>query len=98
MPVSSQRCPRAWSLRRAPTCEPGVAVCAALSLKLSPTRHGRSRTNHTRLVAANRCAREILRCRPAAATLDGMLSIRGLAKSYAGPRRRAVFRDVDLDL
>jgi len=27
-----------------------------------------------------------------------MLSIRGLAKSYAGPRRRAVFRGVDLDL
>ena len=27
-----------------------------------------------------------------------MLSIRGLAKSYAGPARRTVFRDVDLDL
>ncbi len=27
-----------------------------------------------------------------------MLSIRGLAKSYAGPRRRAIFRDVDLEL
>ena len=27
-----------------------------------------------------------------------MLSIRGLAKSYAGPRRRAVFQHVDLEL
>jgi putative ABC transport system ATP-binding protein len=31
-------------------------------------------------------------------TLGGMLSIRGLSKSFAGPRPRAVFRDVDFDL
>ena len=33
-----------------------------------------------------------------AVTLDAVLSIRALTKSYAGPRSRAVFRGVDLDL
>jgi len=31
-------------------------------------------------------------------TLPGVLSIRGLAKSYAGPRSRTVLTGIDLDL
>jgi putative ABC transport system ATP-binding protein len=34
----------------------------------------------------------------AADTLGPMLSLRGLAKSFPGPRERTVFRDVDLEL
>jgi putative ABC transport system ATP-binding protein len=39
-----------------------------------------------------------LPCRPAAATLGGVLSIRNLGKAYAGPPRRAVLSGVDLEL
>ena len=39
-----------------------------------------------------------LPCRRPAATLIVMLAVRGLAKSFAGPRPRSVFADVDLDL
>jgi len=39
-----------------------------------------------------------LPCRPAAVTLDGVLSIRDLCKTYAGPPQRTVLVGVDLEL
>ena len=45
-----------------------------------------------------RCPRSRLPPRRCAITLEGVLSIRQLAKAYAGPRRRAVLSGVDLEL
>ena len=44
------------------------------------------------------CASLCLSLPGAAVTLAGMLAVHGLTKSFAGPRPRAVFADVDLEL